>query len=69
MSKLELRDDGIPEEYMTRVLVPTLLGSLHGVEEGAGAPGSGSISPIEIRICNSRFSVTSRIRPPSPGWR
>ena len=33
MSKLELRDDGIPEEYMTAVVVPTLLGSIHGVEE------------------------------------
>ena len=33
LSKLELRDDGIPEEYMTAVVVPTLLGSLHGVEE------------------------------------
>src|SRR6185503_8240638 len=33
MSKLELRDDGIPEEYMTAVVVPTLLGSVHGVEE------------------------------------
>ena len=33
MSKLELRDGGIPEEYMTAVVVPTLLGSVHGVEE------------------------------------
>jgi len=33
MSKLELRDDGIPEEYMTAVVVPTLLASVHGVEE------------------------------------
>ncbi|HMH25793.1 MAG TPA: hypothetical protein VK542_04310, partial [Gemmatimonadaceae bacterium] len=33
LSKLELRDDGIPEEYMTAVVVPTLLGSRHGVEE------------------------------------
>jgi len=33
MSKLELRDDGIPEEYMTAVVVPTLLASEHGVEE------------------------------------
>jgi cyclic beta-1,2-glucan glucanotransferase len=33
MSKLELRDDGIPEQYMTAVVVPTLLGSVHGVEE------------------------------------
>jgi cyclic beta-1,2-glucan synthetase len=33
MSKLELRDDGIPEEYMTAVVVPTLLGSVHAVEE------------------------------------
>ncbi len=33
MSKLELRDDGIPEEYMTAVVVPTLLSSVHGVEE------------------------------------
>ncbi|HZD85192.1 MAG TPA: hypothetical protein VE052_04695, partial [Gemmatimonadaceae bacterium] len=33
LSKLELRDDGIPEEYMTAVVVPTLLGSVHGVEE------------------------------------
>jgi cyclic beta-1,2-glucan synthetase len=33
MSKLELRDDGIPEEYMTAVVVPTLLASVHVVEE------------------------------------
>ena len=33
LSKMELRDDGIPEEYMTAVVVPTLLGSVHGVEE------------------------------------
>jgi len=33
MSKLELRDEGIPEEYMTAVVVPTLLASMHGVEE------------------------------------
>jgi cyclic beta-1,2-glucan synthetase len=33
MSKLELREDGIPEEYMTAVVVPTLLGSVHAVEE------------------------------------
>jgi cyclic beta-1,2-glucan synthetase len=33
MSKLELRDDGIPEEYMTAVVVPTLLGSVHAAEE------------------------------------
>jgi len=33
MSKLELRDDGIPSPYMTAVVVPTLLGSVHGVEE------------------------------------
>ncbi|MEO8579273.1 MAG: glucoamylase family protein [Gemmatimonadales bacterium] len=33
LSKLELRDDGIPEEYMTAVVVPTLLGSVHGAEE------------------------------------
>ncbi|HET9775927.1 MAG TPA: hypothetical protein VFP77_05125, partial [Gemmatimonadaceae bacterium] len=33
MSKLELRDDGIPEPYMAAVVVPTLLGSVHGVEE------------------------------------
>ena len=25
LPKLELRDDGIPEEYMTAVVVPTLL--------------------------------------------
>ncbi|HUQ97839.1 MAG TPA: glucoamylase family protein, partial [Gemmatimonadaceae bacterium] len=33
LSKLEMRDDGIPEEYMAAVVVPTLLGSVHGVEE------------------------------------
>ncbi|MGZ6117127.1 MAG: cyclic beta 1-2 glucan synthetase, partial [Gemmatimonadaceae bacterium] len=33
LSKLELRDDGIPEEYMTAVVVPTLLASEHAVEE------------------------------------
>ena len=33
MSKLELREDGIPEDYMTAVVVPTLLGSVHAVEE------------------------------------
>ena len=33
MPKLELRDDGIPEQYMTAVVVPTLLGSVPGVEE------------------------------------
>ena len=33
LSKLELRDDGIAEEYMTAVVVPTLLGSVHAAEE------------------------------------
>src|SRR5205823_12769044 len=33
LAKLELRDNGIPEEYMTAVVVPTLLGSVHAVEE------------------------------------
>src|SRR6185295_11153723 len=33
LSKLELRDDGIPEEYMTAVVVPTLLGSIRAVDE------------------------------------
>jgi len=33
LSKLELRDDGIPEEYMTAVVVPTLLGSTRAVDE------------------------------------
>ena len=33
LSKLELRDDGIPEQYMTAVVVPTLLASEHAVEE------------------------------------
>lgn len=33
LPKLEMRDDGIPEEYMAAVVVPTLLGSLHAVEE------------------------------------
>src|SRR5689334_24520101 len=33
LPKLELRDDGIPEGYMTAVVVPTLLGSVHAVEE------------------------------------
>ena len=33
LSKLELRDDGIPEAYMTAVVVPTLLGSVRAVEE------------------------------------
>ncbi len=33
LPKLELRDNGIPEEYLTAVVVPTLLGSVHAVEE------------------------------------
>ena len=33
LPKLELRDDGIPEDYMTAVVVPTLLGSVHAAEE------------------------------------
>ena len=33
LPKLELRDEGIPEAYMTAVVVPTLLGSVHAVEE------------------------------------
>jgi cyclic beta-1,2-glucan synthetase len=33
LSKLELRDDGIPEDYMTAVVVPTLLSSIRGVDE------------------------------------
>ena len=33
LPKLELREEGIPEEYMTAVVVPTLLGSVHAVEE------------------------------------
>jgi cyclic beta-1,2-glucan synthetase len=33
LPKLELRDQGIPEEYATAVVVPTLLSSVHGVEE------------------------------------
>jgi cyclic beta-1,2-glucan synthetase len=33
LPKLELRDDGIPEEYMTAVVVPTLLSSVRGVQE------------------------------------
>src|SRR4029079_4498879 len=33
LSKLELRDAGIPEEYMTAVVVPTLLGSIRAVDE------------------------------------
>jgi cyclic beta-1,2-glucan synthetase len=33
LPKLELREDGIPEQYMTAVVVPTLLGSVHAAEE------------------------------------
>ena len=33
LPKLELREDGIPEQYMTAVVVPTLLGSVRAVEE------------------------------------
>jgi len=33
LPKLELRDNGIPEEYLTAVVVPTLLGNVHAVEE------------------------------------
>jgi len=33
LPKLELRDDGIPEDYMAAVVVPTLLGSVHAAEE------------------------------------
>jgi cyclic beta-1,2-glucan glucanotransferase len=33
LPKLELRDNGIPEDYLTAVVVPTLLGSVHAVEE------------------------------------
>ncbi|HEY3134078.1 MAG TPA: glucoamylase family protein [Gemmatimonadaceae bacterium] len=33
LSKLELRDEGVPEEYMTAVVVPTLLGSVRAVDE------------------------------------
>jgi cyclic beta-1,2-glucan synthetase len=33
LPKLELRDQGIPEEYATAVVVPTLLSSVHGVDE------------------------------------
>ena len=33
LSKLEMRDDGIPAEYRTAVVVPTLLGSVHAAEE------------------------------------
>ncbi|HET9634933.1 MAG TPA: glucoamylase family protein [Gemmatimonadaceae bacterium] len=33
LPKLELREEGIPEEYMTAVVVPTLLGSVHAAEE------------------------------------
>ncbi|MDP9202491.1 MAG: carbohydrate-binding protein [Gemmatimonadota bacterium] len=56
MSKLELRDDGIPEEYMTAVVVPTLLGSVHGVEE--------ALEHIEVqylanRDLNLQFAILS----------
>jgi len=33
LSKLEMREFGIPDDYMTAVVVPTLLGSVHAVEE------------------------------------
>ena len=33
LPKLELREEGIPEQYMTAVVVPTLLGSVHAAEE------------------------------------
>jgi cyclic beta-1,2-glucan synthetase len=33
LPKLELRDNGIPEDYLTAVVVPTLFGNVHAVEE------------------------------------
>lgn len=33
LSKLEMRENGIPREYMTAVVVPTLFGNVHAVEE------------------------------------
>ncbi|MGZ5477734.1 MAG: hypothetical protein ACXWH1_14730, partial [Thermoanaerobaculia bacterium] len=56
LSKLEMRESGIPEEYMTAVVVPTLLGSVHGVEE--------ALEHIEVQYLanrdpNLRFAILS----------
>jgi len=56
LSKLEMRDFGIPDEYMTAVVVPTLLGSVRGVEE--------ALEHIEVQYLanrdpNLRFAILS----------
>ncbi|MFL5629738.1 MAG: GH36-type glycosyl hydrolase domain-containing protein [Gemmatimonadaceae bacterium] len=56
LPKLELREDGIPEEHMTAVVVPTLLGSVHAVEE--------ALEHIEVQYLanrdpNLQFAVLS----------
>jgi cyclic beta-1,2-glucan synthetase len=56
LSKLEMRESGIPEEYMTAVVVPTLLGSVRGVEE--------ALEHIEVQYLanrdpNLRFAILS----------
>ena len=56
LSKLEMRESGIPDEYRTAVVVPTLLGSVHGVEE--------ALEHIEVQYLanrdrNLRFAILS----------
>ncbi|MEX2110426.1 MAG: glucoamylase family protein [Gemmatimonadaceae bacterium] len=56
LSKLEMRDFGIPDEYMTAMVVPTLLSSVHGVEE--------ALEHIEVQYLanrdpNIRFAILS----------
>ncbi len=56
LSKLEMRETGIPDEYLSAVVVPTLLGSVHGVEE--------ALEHIEVQYLanrdpNLRFAILS----------
>ncbi len=56
LSKLEMRESGIPDEYMTAVVVPTLLGSVHATEE--------ALEHIEVQYLanrdpNLRFAILS----------
>ncbi len=56
LPKLEMREQGIPEEYMAAVVVPTLLSSVRGVEE--------ALEHIEVQYLanrdpNLRFAVLS----------
>ena len=56
LPKIELRENGIPVEYSSAVVVPTLFGSVRGVEE--------AISHIEVQYLanreqNIRFAILS----------